>query len=61
VRRRSAAWSDVEDLRIHPTGGVRTVKVKVRGGPWQTWQAVRDEDAPRLQSRWDAARRDSPA
>jgi hypothetical protein len=62
VRRRHAAWSDVEDVRIHPPGGVRTVKIKLRGGAtWQIWQAVRDEDVPRLTARWDAARRDSPA
>jgi hypothetical protein len=61
VRRRRAAWSDVEDLSIHPPGGVRNLKIKLRGARWQTWQAVRDEDVPRLLSRWYAARRESPA
>ena len=63
THRRSASWAEVEDLRVDPPGGTRTVRVLRRGGRWETFQAVGDEDVNRLQQSWStvlSARRASP-
>jgi hypothetical protein len=62
THRRSARWMEIEDLRVDPPGGTRTVRVLRRAGRWETFQAVRDEDVNRLQQRWSAVReRRAPA
>ena len=63
TRRRWAPWTEIEDFRIDPPGGTRTVRVLRRGRRWESFQAVRDDDVSKLQQWWStiiSARRALP-